>query len=556
MRTVIYARYSSENQRDASIEDQIRSCRKRIEDEGWAYLHAYTDRAMSGASRLRPGYQKLLEDARADEFDIVMAEALDRLSRDQEDIAALFKQLSFCNVRIVTLSEGEISELHVGLKGTMNALYLKDLALKTRRGLEGRVRQGKSGGGNAYGYDVVRKLDPNGDPLRGDRSINEAAAAVVRRIFEEFASGHSPRAIAKRLNADGIPGPRGRPWRDTTIRGHHARRTGILRNDLYVGRLVWNKQHYIKDPRTGKRLARLNPESEWIINSVPILKIIEQDQWNRVHARLDGLRSSDRVTKARKTRFWEKRRPKHLLTGLVKCGCCGNSMTAIGKGYLACDAARNTGNCSNRRSVRRQVLEHAVLDALKHKLMKPEHVKEFIAAFHKEVNRQRQSLDLEFDQKRRELAAVDRKLEGLYDAIADGLRTPGLLGKLKELEAKKGVLKAALAKTPPSVPRLHPNLAELYRKKVERLHEALSDPTARTEAAEILHGLIEVITVVVSKDRFEIELVGEIANMIELAGTKDANKKTAPNMGAIPAPYRSSVKVVAGAGFEPATFRL
>ena len=136
MRTVIYARYSSENQRDASIEDQIRSCRKRIEDEGWTYLHAYTDHAMSGASRLRPGYQRLLEDARAGEFDIVMAEALDRLSRDQEDIAALFKQLSFCNVRIVTLSEGEISELHVGLKGTMNALYLKDLALKTRRGLD------------------------------------------------------------------------------------------------------------------------------------------------------------------------------------------------------------------------------------------------------------------------------------------------------------------------------------------------------------------------------------------------------------------------------------
>ncbi len=262
MRAAIYARYSSDNQRDASIEDQVRVCRARIEQEGWTLTQVYSDAAISGATTLRPGYQNLLGDARAGEFAVVVAEALDRLSRDQEDIAGLYKQLSFLGIKLATLAEGEINELHVGLKGTMNALYLKDLAQKTKRGLEGRVRQGMSGGGNAYGYDVVRRLDHNGDPLHGERTINEAEAVIVRRIFEEFASGHSPRAIAQRLNADGIPGPRGRPWRDTTIRGHHTRRTGILRNDIYRGRLVWNKQHYIKDPTTGKRLARLNPESE------------------------------------------------------------------------------------------------------------------------------------------------------------------------------------------------------------------------------------------------------------------------------------------------------
>ncbi len=144
MRAVIYARYSSQNQRDASIEDQVRLCRRHVESRGCSYLHAYTDRATSGASPFRAGYQKLLEDARAGEFDVVVSEALDRLSRDQEDVAGLYKRLSFSGIKIVTLAEGEVSELHVGLKGTMNALYLKDLAQKTRRGLEGRVRQGKS----------------------------------------------------------------------------------------------------------------------------------------------------------------------------------------------------------------------------------------------------------------------------------------------------------------------------------------------------------------------------------------------------------------------------
>ena len=98
----------------------------------------------------------MLEGAREAEFDVVVAEALDRLSRDQEDIAALFKRLQFAGIRLVTLGEGEIGALHIGLKGTMNALFLKDLADKTRRGLRGRVEAGKSGGGNAYGYDVVR----------------------------------------------------------------------------------------------------------------------------------------------------------------------------------------------------------------------------------------------------------------------------------------------------------------------------------------------------------------------------------------------------------------
>ena len=80
-------------------------------------------------------------------MDIVLAEAMDRLSRDQEDIAGLFKRMQFAGVRIVTLSEGDVSQLHVGLKGTMNALFLKDLADKTRRGQRGRVEKGKAGGG-------------------------------------------------------------------------------------------------------------------------------------------------------------------------------------------------------------------------------------------------------------------------------------------------------------------------------------------------------------------------------------------------------------------------
>jgi DNA invertase Pin-like site-specific DNA recombinase len=131
---------------------------------------------------MRLGIQQLMRDALAGKFAIVLAEALDRLSRDQEDIAGIYKRLRFAGVSIVTLSEGEIGDLHIGLKGTMNAIFLKDLADKTRRGLRGRVEAGKSGGGNSYGYDVVKRFATDGTPLRGDRTINAAQAAIVLRF--------------------------------------------------------------------------------------------------------------------------------------------------------------------------------------------------------------------------------------------------------------------------------------------------------------------------------------------------------------------------------------
>src|ERR1700752_4131017 len=161
-RAAIYARYSSDNQREASIEDQVRLCKERLSAEAWTLVQVFRDAALSGASPLRPGYQALLEGAREAAFDVVLAEALDRLSRDQEDVAALFKRLRFAGIRLLTLAEGEINELRVGLKGTMNALFLKDLADKTRRGLRGRIAAGKSAGGIAYGYKVVRAVDARG----------------------------------------------------------------------------------------------------------------------------------------------------------------------------------------------------------------------------------------------------------------------------------------------------------------------------------------------------------------------------------------------------------
>jgi site-specific DNA recombinase len=268
----------------------------------------------------------------------------------------LFKQLCFAGVRLVTLSEGEIGELHVGLKGTMNALFLKDLAHKTRRGLEGRIRQGKSGGGLCFGYDVVRKADASGEALHGERHINEVEAAIVRRIFQEFAQGRSPRAIAQSLNKEDVPGPAGGSWGPSTIYGNWQRGTGILNNELYIGRLVWNRQRFIKDPNTGRRQARLNPESKWVIEEVPHLRIIEDSLWISVKERQRESRSRV-MTKDKGIRSERARRPSYLLSGLLKCGVCGGGFSKISQSHYGCSTARNKGTCNNLLTVRRDELE-------------------------------------------------------------------------------------------------------------------------------------------------------------------------------------------------------
>ncbi|GGG66335.1 hypothetical protein GCM10011415_11380 [Salipiger pallidus] len=122
---------------------------------------------MSGASHLRPGFQAMQQSAMKGQFGIIDAEALDRLSRDQERIAALHKRMSFLDVSVVTKAEGEINEMYIGLGGTMSALFPEQRAQKTHRGLEGRVRDRTPSGGISYGYRAVRALRTNGTVTTG-----------------------------------------------------------------------------------------------------------------------------------------------------------------------------------------------------------------------------------------------------------------------------------------------------------------------------------------------------------------------------------------------------
>jgi site-specific DNA recombinase len=515
MKVAIYSRYSSENQRDASIADQFRVCREFAQRQGWHVAAEFSDHAVSGATILRPRFQAMMRDALQKKFDIVMAEALDRFSRDQEDTAGLFKRLTFAGVNIVTLAEGDITHLHIGLKGTMNALFLKELAEKTRRGLRGRIEIGKAGGGVSFGYRIVRRFE-NGVVTTGEREIVPDEAAIVRRIFNDYRAGASPKQIAKALNAEGVHGPRGALWSPSTIHGNPERGIGILHNGLYIGRLVWNRQRFLKDPDTGKRVARANPPSEWIAKDVPELRIIDDEVWQAVQTRYATVQRKWKAGPEGR-RFNQFRRPKYLFSGLTKCGECGAGFIVYSREQLGCFGTRDRGTCTNKLTISRLEVEARVLSALQDKLMRKDFFEEFCREFAKETNRLRMEQRAGLSAAKRDLERVKRDIKKVIDAIKAGYAGPELKAEMDDLQVRKDALLTQLAAADEPPPLLHASMADLYRSKVETLAAALQREDTRLAASEMLRGLIDSIVLTPEDGQLRIELRGNLAAMLTAA---------------------------------------
>jgi site-specific DNA recombinase len=521
MRAVIYARYSTDMQRRASIDDQSEICRRYIERQGWTLVGTYVDPATSGSNAFRPGFRRLRADAGVRRFHVVVTEAIDRLSRNLGDIAKLFDELTFNNVQIHTTGFGLVTQMHVGVMGMMGQMQLADIREKTRRGQPGRVHEGKSPGGLAYGYAVVPPAAGAKDA--GDRKINPVEAVIVQRIFWDYAAGMPPRQIAATLNSEGVPGPGGRLWGDTTIRGQVDRGTGILNNTLYIGQLTWNACSYIKNPSTGKRVARINPIDQREITAVPELRIINDELWQRVKARQNVVRT-EMCKDATGNPLNRAHRRKFLLSGLLTCGCCGAGYAILAQDRYGCANHRSKATCTNDIAINRQTLEARVLAGLKDRLLTPELVATFVSTFQQELaSLQRESAHTQRRLKD-QLATVDRKHEGVMCAIEKGAWNDSLQKRLNELEAQQAALREQLqtAASPAPVVCLHPNAAALYAAKVANLQAALDQPDIRIEAMEVLQTLIERIVLTPDENApngLAIELHGDLATILNLASS-------------------------------------
>ena len=558
-KAVIYARYSTDLQNEASVEDQIRQCQELAARNSWRVKECYSDHAISAATLMRPGIQKLIQDVlQRGDVDVVIAEALDRISRDQEDIAGLFKRLEFAGIKLYTTSEGEISSLHIGMNGTMNALFLQELAKKTKRGIRGRIEKGKSGGGNSYGYKVVKHISEDGEVVRGDREIHEFEADVVRRIFRDYAKGISPKAITHKLNEEGIPAPNGKDWGPSTIHGNRKRGTGILNNEIYIGKLVWNKLTYKKDPDTGKRVSRMNPPEEWVSHDVPELRIIDQVLWDKVKDRQGEYVPQER------NKFGTTKRPVNLFTYLIKCGQCGGGMSVQSKNKIGCSTARNKGTCSNKKLIAKEKLEDYVLHALQNHLMKEDLCDEFCKEYVEHMNRLIRDHNKAIAVYQKELEGVNKRIREIIDAVAQGFRNQSLKEELDTLEDRKEELNELLAYEPEANKSiLHPSMIKHYRQEVKKLVKSLKDPEHRQEAADLIRSLIERIVLTPNEEAelgVSIDVQGDLAGILKMSLSekewKEMDRQILEQIQSLESKDEKTAVLVAGGGFEPPTFRL
>ena len=322
-----------------------------------------------------------------------------------------------------------------------------------------------------------------------------------------------------------------------------------MNNELYVGRLVWNRQRFLKDLMSGKRVARMNAEADWVIEDVPALRIVEDDLWTAVKAR-QGLTRNDAIRDGIR-HVGRTKRPVHLFSGKLVCGCCGGGVILLGKTYYGCSAVRNKGTCTNRSTIRRDALEDRVLSGLRDQLLHPDLIAEFVRASQVEFNRL--SADRQKDHGRiiQGIAKIERQIDQIITAITDGMYHPSMKGKMTDLETRKAALEVERDQLPQEQPvLLHPGLSESYRQKVALLIAALNDVSAQAEAATLIRSLLTEIRLVPVEGRVMLELVGELAGLLALGAT---NAKSRAGGAAVL--YGSTV-MVAGTGFEPVTFRL
>jgi site-specific DNA recombinase len=516
-RAAIYARYSTELQSERSIDDQIALCERYAERERLKVVSAYSDAARSGGTMHgRSGLQDLLWAAENHAFDVIVVEAFDRLARDVEDLAGIYKRLKFWGVELTSVNDGPASNiLVVAFQGMVGQLFREGNKEKVRRGMGGRIRDGLSAGGRAYGY----RSDPSS---KGKLLIDEEEARIVRRIFSEFIGGASTRTIAQRLNRDGIPGPRGPKWNSSTIHGNSDRRSGILNNALYDGRLVWNKVRMEVDPDTGKRVSRPNPEKEHTTAEVPELRILEPGVFEQAQ------KTKRHYTEGRPE---QQRRPKRLLSGLLKCAACGSGMVACGtdksgRVRIRCSAARESGTCPDPKTFYLDTVEELVVEALRGELRQPERLSLYLNAYQEERRRLASSRRHERRGLERKIASLEAQQNNVLDTIGQrGDPTGHLSARLEELENELIAARSRLveAEDEDNVVELHPKSIQRYEQQLRQLAAEINEGIASGDSAgaKALRDVIE--AVVVSRDDnkpggVSISIQGKLNALVGLQG--------------------------------------
>lgn len=455
----VYLRYSTLLQDSRSNEDQLRRCRRHAAANGMIVVEVYSDEAESGSHIDRAGMQRLLADAKGrGGFRAVLVDDLSRLSRDLgQTWNVVFGDLAERDIAVIDVTTGMSSSdanarITFAALGMVNDQFLQSVRKQTHRGLEGRALGGFWAGGRVFGYKTVDEENPP-DPAhpRKRAVIDEAQAELVRRVFGMFEDGLGFKKIAARLNEEGIAAPNdggrgnknGRGWGPSTIRA-------MLLNERYIGRSIWNQHKWLSGSGKKRRRRVKRPEGEWIRRECPELAIVDRELWDAVQARF---RRHTQRGLGRPPGTGTARSP--LVSGLLRCGQCGGSMSVVGGttkrgvtySQFGCSAHHNRGAsiCANALTLSERKITGALLGALSDTLSTPDAVKRFVDQAQRRIARlaKTDSTDTAVERRVRE---SERRLAHLTETLAKLGWSDAIAAKLKEEEAQLARLKIERAK--------------------------------------------------------------------------------------------------------------
>ncbi|MBR4929794.1 MAG: recombinase family protein [Bacteroidaceae bacterium] len=431
LKAVIYARYSSNSQREESIEGQIRDCTAYAERNGYMVIGAYADRAISGTTDDRPEFQKMIKDSKRKQFDLVIVWKLDRFARNRYVSAKYKAQLRQNGVRVIsaneTISDGAAGILTESILEGMAEWYSENLKENVIRGLSVNAEKCKWNGGTlpiGYVVDEEQHLQPN-----------RLTAPFVVEAFKMYDEGHTLTQIRDHLNGKGLTNTKGRPLTYGSIQH-------MLSNRRYIGEYAYR---------------------ETIVpNGIPA--IVALDLFERVQEKLEKNKKAPARAKADEA---------YLLTTKLFCGHCGTAMNGeSGKSrngtvhrYYKCHAVKKKLNDCKKKSVRKEWVEDLVVNATMEMLQDDDTIEAIVSMLMRLQDEE--NTDLPMYEK--QLMQTETAIDNIVTAVMNGMASKALQAKLTQLEDAKEELLARIAEEKLEKPKISAEFMTFWLHRFRKL---------------------------------------------------------------------------------------
>lgn len=489
---VAYARYSSDGQRDESIDAQVRAIKSFAERESYALIHVYADRGISGTSDNREEFQRMIEDAKNGDFQVVIVHKLDRFARNRSDSAIYRNVLEKYGVRLVSVLENfDDSPESIILQSVIegyNEYYSKNLAREVMKGLKENALASKFNGGvPPLGYDI------NKETLK--YKINNFEAEAVKLIFKMYLQGEGYTSIINELNRRGFKTKKGNSFGKNSL-------YDILRNERYTGVYIYNKSLPLTSNKKFNRHASKNAEDIIKVEG-GIPQIISTEDFVKVQELMNKRRHKTATYKAKED---------YLLSGKIICGECGstyagNARRSKNYTYISYTCTKKNGKekCRNK-GTQRDLIESIILNKLSEKVFDVKILPEIISRYNDFALSKNKEFIAVKKQLEQRLAEIDKGIANIVNLVVT-TGSAALAEKLKELELEKVTLEISLKEAERKLSEMSVDEAQL-KKAFSKAKSLLKSGTLKNRKA-IVQQYVKQVVMYPDKVEIEFNVIGD-----------------------------------------------